>query len=242
MLYPAARIIVVTSTLTDTPGFKILRSAEDIKQRAEIPARALLASTKNEGDKLLVHAFSNGGGMTLAAVCKAYRRLTGTVLPARIVIFDSLPGGDRFTSEFSRWVSAIAVGLPANPLVQWPARVLIGILVIILLGLPSLLGLENAATQTRRELNDENLVNLNAKRLYIYSEADALIGANDVREYARESATKGWDVETVNFGSSGHVRHAIVDKGESKYSSNVAMPARRETSTPCSQCPRTRER
>jgi hypothetical protein len=233
MLYPAARIIVVTSTLTDTPGFKILRSAEDLKQRAEIPAKVLLASTKNEGDRLLVHAFSNGGGMTLAAICKAYRRLTGTVLPARIVVFDSLPGGDKFTKEFSRWVRAISVGLPASPFLQWPARVLIVIIVIVLMGLPSLFGLENAATQARRELNDENLINLNAKRLYIYSEADALIGANEVREYAAESAAKNWDVETVNFGSSGHVRHAIVDKGESKCFSNVTMPARRKTSTAC---------
>lgn len=210
-LYPGARIIVVTSTLTDTPGFKMLRSSEDLKQRAEIPVIALLASTRNEADRLLVHAFSNGGGMTLAAVSKAYRRLTGTVLPARIVVFDSLPGGDQFGSEFGRWVKAISVGLPKNPLVQWPATVLIVLVVIILLGMPSLFGLENAATQARRELNDENLISLKAKRLFLYSEADALIGAKDVREYASESASKGWDVETVNFGNSGHVRHAIVD-------------------------------
>lgn len=212
-IYPTARIIVVTSTLTDTPGFRALQSAEELKQRAEIPAKALLASKKDGVDRLLVHAFSNGGGMSLAAVSKAYRRIAGAALPARTVVFDSLPGGDIFSKEFSRWVDAVAIGLPANPLVRWPGRVLIALMIILLLGLPSLLGFENAATKARRDLNDENLVSLKAKRLYIYSEADALIGANEVREYAVESRSKGWDVETVNFGDSGHVRHAIVHKG-----------------------------
>ena len=210
-LYPFARLIVVTSTLTDTPGFRALLSPEELKQRSEIPARAVLSSNKLEDKRLLVHVFSNGGGMNLTGVSKAYERLAGCPIPARTVIFDSLPGGDKFTNEYSRWINAIAIGLPSNPLVRWPARVLIALMVILLLGLPALFGIENAATKTRRDLNDAKLINLKAKRLYIYSEADALIGGDEVREHAAESAAKGWNVKTLNFENSGHVRHAIVD-------------------------------
>jgi hypothetical protein len=205
-VFPAARIILVTSALTDTPGFKVLLSPAQLRGRSDIPARALLAG---DTERLLVHAFSNGGGMALAAVSKAYRDIGGTALPARAVIFDSLPGGDKFSNEFGRWVKAIAVGLPSNPFLRWPGQVLIALVVIVLLGLPSLFGLENAATKARRELNDEELINEGAKRLFLYSEADALIGAKEVREYAAESAEKGWDVKTVDFGDSGHVRHCI---------------------------------
>ena len=217
-LYPAARIIVVTSTSTDTLGFTALRFSKKLNQRTEIPAKALLASMKDGGDMLLVHAFSNGGAMTLAAVSKSYHRIAGTALPARMVVLDSLPGGDHLRNEFSRWVKAIGVGLPANPAVKWPAKFLIVLVVIALLGLPSLFGYENAITKARLDLNNEDLISLQAKRLYIYSEADALVGANEVREHAAESAAKGCYVKTVNFGDSGHIRHAIVYKGKSTVS------------------------
>jgi hypothetical protein len=80
-----------------------------------------------------------------------------------------------------------------------------------LLGLPSLLGHKNAAARARADLNEEKLICPESKRLYLYSEADALIGANEVREHVAECVSKGWYVETVNFQVSGHVRHAIVD-------------------------------
>ncbi|ORY11434.1 hypothetical protein BCR34DRAFT_565343 [Clohesyomyces aquaticus] len=52
--------------------------------------------------KVLIYAFSNGGSMNLAAVSKAYRHLTVAALPARLVVFDSLPGDDNLMNEFSR--------------------------------------------------------------------------------------------------------------------------------------------
>lgn len=149
--------------------------------------------------------------MNLAAVSKTYRQLTGAALPARLILFDSLPGGDKFMNEFSRWVDALAVGLPSNIFIRWPALVLLGLVVVVQLGLPSLVGIENAATKARGDLNDEKLICPKSKRLYLYSEADALIGANEVREHADECASKGWYVKTVNFQVSGHIRHAIVD-------------------------------
>jgi hypothetical protein len=71
--------------------------------------------------------------------------------------------------------------------------------------------MENAATKARGDLKDEKLICFKSRRLYLYSEADSLIGANEVREHAAECASKGRDVETVNFQVSGHVRHAIVN-------------------------------
>lgn len=209
-LYPAARLVVVTSALSDTAGFRALLSRTELIQRAEVPVRALLADTKSGNGRLLIHVFSNGGGFNLANMSKTYERIAGVPLPARAVIFDSLPGGDKFTNEFGRWVNAIAFALPSNPVIRWPGRVLVALMVIALFGIPSVFGIENGATKARRELNDEKFLNAKAKRLYLYSEADALIGAKEVREYAVESAAKGWDVKTIDFRTSGHVRHAIV--------------------------------
>lgn len=210
-LYPAARIVIVSSALTDAPGFRALLSSSKLEQRADAPAKALLPSSHAEEGRLLIHAFSNGGGMNLAAVSKAYLQLTGAALPARLIVFDSLPGGDKFTNEFTRRVEALAVGLPSNIFIRWPALVLLALVVFVQLGLPSLLGRDNAATKARGDLNDEKLIYPQSKRLYLYSEADALIVANEVREHAAECASEGWYVETVNFQVSGHLRHAIVD-------------------------------
>lgn len=209
-LYPAARIVLVCSALKDTPGFRALLSSREVKQRAEAPAKALVPSPHAEPDKLLIHAFSNGGGMRLAAVSKAYRKLTEATLPAHLIVFDSLPGGDKFTNEFGRWINTLAVGLPSNIFIRWPALVLFALLLTVQFGLPLLVGRENVATKARRDLNDEKLICAQSKRLYLYSEADSLIGASQVREHAAEGASKGWCVETVNFQDSGHVRHAIV--------------------------------
>jgi hypothetical protein len=210
-LYPFARIILVSSAYTDSPDFRALLSRGNRKQRADAPAKALLPGAGAKEAKLLIHAFSNGGGINLAAISKAYRQLTDAALPARLVVFDSLPGGDELTEEFSRWLDALAVGLPSNILLRWPALGLLALVIIVQLGLPPLLGRKNVATRAREDLNDDKLISPHSRRLYLYSEADKLIGANEVREHAAECASKGWQVETVNFQTSGHVRHAIVN-------------------------------
>jgi hypothetical protein len=132
-------------------------------------------------------------------------------LPARLTVFDSLLGGDRFMNEFSRWVSALAVGLPSNIFRRWPALLLLALAVTVQLGSPSLAGRKNAAAKARGDLNDEELIGPKSKRPYLYPQAEVLIRANEVREYAAECVLKGWYVEIVKFQISGYVRHAIAD-------------------------------
>jgi hypothetical protein len=73
-LYPAARIVLISSQPEDTPGFRILLSSKERKQRADAPAKALLLNDQAQGSRLLIHAFSNGGSMSLGAVRKAFLR------------------------------------------------------------------------------------------------------------------------------------------------------------------------
>lgn len=42
------------------------------------------------------------------------------------------------------------------------------------------------------DLNDGNLVDREAKRVYLYSEADRLVRWEDVEGYAKEAGRRGW--------------------------------------------------
>jgi hypothetical protein len=210
-LYPGARIVVVTSNLTtDIPGFQMFKRTEYLEWQAEIPAKTLIGDLGSRGPvRLLVHAFSNGGAMALANIAKGYRCQMNFELPARCIIFDSCPGGDTWRGEHKRWETAIAIGGSTNPLIRWPMKIINWIFVLIILWLPLFLGNENAMTQTRRELLDDSLIQEEAKRLFLYSEADALVGAQDVRDFAAESAALGYEVELDNFGETRHIMHAM---------------------------------
>jgi len=78
----------------------------------------------------------------------------------------------------------------------------------------NVLGLSNLVEIARRDLNDGKLANLGARRLYIYSEADKLIGWKDVESHAEEAKRKGVQVEMVKVDGSAHVQH-MGKQGES---------------------------
>jgi pimeloyl-ACP methyl ester carboxylesterase len=58
-----------------------------------------------------------------------------------------------------------------------------------------------------------------ARRCYIYSEEDDVIGWEDVEEHAREAQRNGWDVEFVKFRGSTHVGH--FQKDPEKYRETI---------------------
>jgi hypothetical protein len=71
-LYPAARILLVTSAVSETPGLRALHSSRESKQRTEAPAKTLLLNARAEEEKLLIYTFLKGCSMNLASVSKAY--------------------------------------------------------------------------------------------------------------------------------------------------------------------------
>lgn len=113
--------------------------------------------------------------------------------------------------EWKRWIKTLSVGLPRSRYVRWPAQLLIVVALGVLLGLRSLLGIENPAASARRGSNNDDLISSKGRRCYLYSEDDELIGWRDVEEHAASAVGKGWEVETNKFKGSSHVEHARVN-------------------------------
>lgn len=162
---------------------------------------------------ILLHAFSNSGGINLAAVAEVYQQLYGpeALLPHRLLILDSTPGGHVFWNEIGRWSAGIAVGLAPRVLLP---RVILQMLTyawcILAFGLPSLFGYKNVAERVKGVLNDPSVLDITSHRLFLYSKKDQLIGYEDVEQYAAKNSERGFDVRLKRFDSSSHCQHARV--------------------------------
>jgi hypothetical protein len=63
----------------------------------------------------------------------------------------------------------------------------------------------------RQVINDKNLFDLDAPRMYIYSLADDMVEPKDIEEHADEAAKLGYTVAGEKFLTSGHAAHMIQD-------------------------------
>ncbi|KAG8924432.1 hypothetical protein FRC01_011517 [Tulasnella sp. 417] len=197
-LYPGATQIIVrsfsqwwwTGTETSIEG--------------TLPIAKLVNETYNP-QRTLIHAFSNGGMLSLADLTKGLHRLTGRTdlpLPARTVIFDSCPGD----SNFSGGVKAFTGGIK-NPIV----RNIAGALVVSTISLYWLYitaaGIEDPFVTMRKRLQDPAFLPPTASRTYIYSKIDELVPSQAVEQHAQESKKLGMDVVLEAYDNTPHVNH-----------------------------------
>lgn len=73
--------------------------------------------------------------------------------------------------------------------------------------------------KARNVLNNSELLRLEAPRCYLYSEADEIVGWEDVEKHATQAEQKGWSVRREKFHRSPHVSHLKED--EERYWSTV---------------------
>lgn len=144
--------------------------------------------------KVLVHVLSNSGLVNFISVSEVYRQLSGTnsTLLHVLLVLNSTPGGDSFMEEHQRWSLGVATGIASY--LPWPqicTIVLCTFWIFCFIGIPSLLGVENLASRSRRKLNDTSLLRDSATRLHIYSESDEIIGWQHVGEHATEARQRG---------------------------------------------------
>lgn len=71
--------------------------------------------------------------------------------------------------------------------------------------------IENITEKTRGWLNDGELVDLSARRLYVYSTVDKLVGWRDVEEHAQEARERGVEVRLLKEEDTPHVQHVFKD-------------------------------
>ena len=207
--YPSSRILLIGSSIPDL----FYRSTQTQRLRITPAVSAIISlstAITNADPEILLHVFSNGGSHQTRNLCLAYSETTSHPFPPHVTIFDSCPG----RATFQRSVLALSASLPS---VQ-PLRLLLLLLIYVVISVYWIifipLGIPDPVERIRRALNDEVMMQNERSRCYIYSEADLMVGWDDVEAHARDAAAKGLVVRTAKFHESGHCAHVRVGGGD----------------------------
>jgi Eukaryotic protein of unknown function (DUF829) len=200
-LYPSASILAITTSSYDAA---LSSNAANIKRVS--PALDILYSLPPNA-KILLHFFSNGGGFTTVSIARCYKKKTGKSLPVTATVLDSVPGHVRLQAQ----VRAFMVALPKNVILRAIATLILYTAYPFFKLRYLLMGTVNVVEDMRLAINDKGLFDLDAPRVYIYSEADDMVESRDVEEHADEAKKLGYTVSREKFLTSGHAAHMIQD-------------------------------
>jgi hypothetical protein len=212
-LFPKASILVIESSLPDMTHRSQAAQQERLKPACEVIAKHLPGA----GGQTVLHAFSNAGAQTATQLAERLWREGGSV-PFTRTIFDSCPGGNG-AAQVAR---AVTITLPQRYFIRaiavWSMRILATVYFFIL----RTIHIDDPISRTRRRLNDPALFPPSIPRLYLYSKADQVAGAMDVRQHALEAEAKGYRAirETV-FETSSHC--ALINEDREKYWNSVKV-------------------
>lgn len=175
----------------------------------ESAAGAAAAQEAATPPKILLHCMSNTGAINTSATLDAYRVRFARAMPHTLLVMDSTPGGTDMTrSNLRRWSRAMALGTAGW--FPWPFVVTQSIWGFFLFLNQCFLWLrrrKHAGAWGRIAVNTENYAVKTARRLYMYSKEDDLIGYEDIVTHAAEATQKGYPSDTKMFVGSGHVGH-----------------------------------
>lgn len=207
--YPTARILVIVTGNSDL----IYRSYATQEKRLEPALQIILADSELDGKgegcgRLLAHAFSNGGANALTNLLHAFHQRTGKPMPLQALVLDSSPG----RANLIPLVDAMRMSLSKQRYLQLPIMIFVVALLAVLWAVHRAFELENAVDRLRRLLNDPHVLQLEAKRFYVYSKSDKLVKWEDVEEHADGAARQGYDVVMEKFEESEHVCHMRMDQ------------------------------
>ncbi|RKF80410.1 Transmembrane protein 53 [Golovinomyces cichoracearum] len=201
-LYPQTRIIVVTTT----PWNMIPLDAISGGSRRVQPVLDICYDLKKD-EKVLIHLMSNGGMRTCGYIVNKFKENTGRLLPIGAVVIDSAPGKATWNSS----VRAFSFSSFRNPVMIFLRYCLIYFLFSIYCSIFFILNTPDTVAIDRMDLNDPEIFDRKATRLYIYSESDQIVDWKDVEEHAIESKDAGYQVSCEKFSTSGHAGHLMVD-------------------------------
>ncbi|RMJ01904.1 hypothetical protein CDV36_015568 [Fusarium kuroshium] len=193
-LYPGTTIITISSTYPDF----LYRSRAAQKACME-PVLPFLARDSSHA-KIIVHLFSNGGGLGFVNLCGVFQKNTGMALPVQSLILDSCPG----RASLSRGSAALLQNFPKQWYLNWPMTALLYPL-FFTFWLYTRLQPSDVLETIRKELNDEKLVTTSAPRLYLYTTQDEIANAHDIEGHIASSEELGYSVHKVRFDNGSHV-------------------------------------
>lgn len=196
--YPTTTLLVLESNLAD-----MTYRTDAAQQTRFLPARHVLQAhlqPSPTSSGIVLHAFSNGGAHTAT-------QLLATLPPRlRALILDSTPSSVHYT----RSIAAIIAPLSKSPLLKLLALPFIHLLLCIIFLSDKVLGFENVIARARGRLNSSAFIGLKVPRLYLYSDADEMVGAEDVETHAEEARRAGYgEVDMLLFEGSAHCAHAL---------------------------------
>ena len=213
-LYPRAKILLFLTTFSDLLLHTTTRQAKPLNAAVEF----LLSmtnddSSKNHHPRILVHLFSNAGAYKFRELARFYRQATSSgPVPVNMIILDSAPGHP----SFRRRLIGMQTQLPRQIVIYWLGTGLLFFMMCIAILLGLVFQWNPLLDQVWYDLNDVSndlqLVNQNARRLYVYSKTDELVDWRNIMEHASDARAKGYRVQIEEFVNSKHVAHVLVDR------------------------------
>ncbi|KAM3517035.1 hypothetical protein NHJ13051_009350 [Beauveria bassiana] len=212
-MFPRAKQVVILS-----PIAKALFTSREQKRGHMTPVVNHLFGSPDAGrgagaaqsnDTILIHAMSNTGAINAAATFDVYFERFQSAMPHSLFVMDSTPGGADFTwDNLKRWSRAMALG--TAKWFPWPFVATQSIFALFLTLNALQLWLrrrQNAGAWSGGAAKQEMFATKRARRLFMYSKDDDLIGWEDIVTFAHDSERLGYAVDTEEFHGSGHVGH-----------------------------------
>lgn len=197
-LYPSARIILVRTSpdwFTTTPN--------STRRKQVSPAVSILAADPSGDQKrILVHYFSNGGGVAFFDIATLWKAKFGELLKIKAMIIDSAPGNPTIKEAWA----AMRLGVPKG-LLWYPAAGVIWIAILVIWVQMRVLGMDSLIDRARKGMLDGGVVDREARRLYVYSVKDEICGWKVIEGEVEKARKEGVVVKTLREEETPHVQH-----------------------------------
>ncbi|KAL6806947.1 putative DNA repair protein [Trichoderma sp. SZMC 28013] len=203
-IWPAATILLVTTRVYEFAAATSAAIHARLKP-ARDAIRQHIASRVKDRPSILFHIFSNGGLHTAIRLTLSLRDTKERAEPLDLrpylngIIIDCCPG----QTDYMRTYKGAIVSLPSTLLGQLLGKPLLFLAVTLSSSLTHV-GLVAGVKDYRRQLNDSRVFGSLARRLYLYTKEDVVVGYKDVELHIKEAKEKGYEVDNVCFLNSHH--------------------------------------
>jgi len=215
-LYPCATQIIVKC------GPSFIWTSERRKQNRLLPVVEVLESlgcfpsindsaqeTPCISPRILIHSFSNGGGIQMTSLGRLLSSKYPPIPPSRnivsAIVVDSAPS----TGDFRTIGMAFSIAI-RNPVVRYVVLFFIFVIHAVRLSLEAGFGVETMATRYVKTLLQPNFlswVNARTPRLYVFSNKDELVPLEAVQQHVDAGKALGLNVRSEVYHESAHVAH-----------------------------------
>jgi hypothetical protein len=204
-LYTTATVLLVQTSINDVG----LSWAFNAQQSRIQSAREVISEhfdNDPSGEIILIHAFSNGGAVTIAKLFESMFANRDGVFKGAMIL-DSCPGEGTYLRTVPAFI--ISVSLHKLPTVLYAVGSAAAYAFLFpFLAVPNMTGFEKIVSKSRRLLNDSSLVHPKTPRLYLYSKTDELVCWEDVQSHIQTAKQHGFeDVREILWDRGEHCAH-----------------------------------